>query len=76
MPQIELMQADLPHTLYNRSTDEKKITASDISEAERLTKEAMERKRKAREQRQMEESITIEEIFNTAADNEVATKQE
>lgn len=58
MPQIELMMADLPHTLFKKKHD--KPTQSDVDEAMRLTMEAAERKRKKKE----EEGMTIEELFN------------
>lgn len=57
MPQIELMMADLPHTLYK--TKGGKPKESDVEDAERKMREAYERKRKMREN----EGFTIEEIF-------------
>lgn len=57
MPQIELMMADLPHTLYKKKGGMPK--EKDVEDAERLMREAYEKKRKARET----EGYTIEEIF-------------
>ena len=73
MPQIELMQSDLPHTLYNYNKEGKKDTKvysqSDIDEATRLCKESLKRSRERRAKRQQEEGYTLDEIFNGEADN-------
>ena len=61
MPQIELMSADLPHTLYR---DAKAVSKSDEEEAIRLTREAAERKRKAKEKGE----YTVEDVFDGLAD--------
>ena len=61
MPQIELMSADLPHTLYR---DAKAVDRTDEEEAIRKTMEAAERKRKARENG----GYTVEDVFDGFAD--------
>ncbi|MBO7323480.1 MAG: hypothetical protein J6U51_07860 [Bacteroidales bacterium] len=75
MPQIELMQSDLPHTLYNYNkvgkkdnNDNKVYSQSDIDEATRLCEESLKRSRERRAKRQQEEGYTLEEIFNGEAD--------
>ena len=72
MPQIELMQSDLPHTLYhNKSkgkTENKVYSQSDIDEATRLCEEALQRSRAKRAKRQQEEGYSLDEIFNGEAD--------
>ena len=72
MPQIEVMQSDLPHTLYNYAkTGEKgKETYSqkDIDEATKLCEESLKKSRERREKRQQEVGYTTEEIFNGEAD--------
>ena len=61
IPQIEIMSADIPHTLYKGGGGRKgKVTQADVDEAERLTREAAERKRK--------KAFTVEEVFNGDAD--------
>lgn len=62
MPQIEIMSADLPHTLYRdkRSSPGQK----DIADAEKMMREAYEKKKKRREK----EGFTIDEVFNEKAD--------
>lgn len=67
MPQIELMQSDLPHTLYRSRKD--KVTEEDVSEAERLQEEANRRARERRA-RHEEDSFTVEELFNGVAEEE------
>ncbi len=64
MPQIELMQADLPHTLYNY-----KDTKPD-AECERLNREALERSRARRKKANPlgERSYTVDELFSGVAD--------
>jgi hypothetical protein len=72
MPQIELMQSDLPHTLYNHDPKDKKDTKvysqSDIDEATRLCEESLKRSRERRAKRQQTEGYTLDEIFNGEAD--------
>ena len=61
MPQIEIMSADIPHTLYRGGKGSSgKVTQADVDEAERLTREAAERKRK--------KVYTVDEVFNGEAD--------
>lgn len=72
MPQIEIMQADLPHTLFNRKSkkgknksannDNYKYNPNDAAFA--LQKEAVERSRKRRMAEGKEVKYTIDEIFN------------
>ena len=61
MPQIELMQADLPHTLYNFKDNKPD------DECERLNREALEKAR-ARRRKKAEASgpraYTLEEVFS------------
>lgn len=68
LPQIELMQSDLPHTLY-RNGKTGKVSEADLSEAERLQEEA---NRKARERRERHEddSYTVDELFKGVAEEE------
>ena len=72
MPQIELMQSDLPHTLYHYNKEGKKdnkvYSQSDIDEATRLCEESLKRSRERRAKRQQEEGYTLDEIFNGEAD--------
>ena len=72
MPQIELMQSDLPHTLYNYAkedtNDNKVYSQEDIDEATRLCEESLKRSRERRAKRQQEEGYTLDEIFNGEAD--------
>lgn len=77
MPQIEIMQADLPHTLYIKRKDDekgdkaKKVKASDDvlrlqEEANRRALERQERKRKEQEEKakaEEEPPVTVEELF-------------
>lgn len=58
VPEIELMMADLPHTLYKPSR-KGKPTQKDVDEATRMALEAMEKKKRKREA----EEVTIEDIF-------------
>ena len=64
IPQIELMQSDLPHTLYNFK---KKVVVDD--EAIRLQEEAN-KKARARRENQGQRQYTLDEIFAGAADSE------
>lgn len=72
MPQIELMQSDLPHTLYNYDKEgnkgNKDYSQSDIDEATRLCEESLKRSRERRAKRQQEEGYNLDEIFNGEAD--------
>ena len=70
LPQIELMQSDLPHTLYIRKEKKEKKVCSqaDIDEATRLNAESLKRSRERRRKRQQEQGYTIDEIFNGEAD--------
>ena len=61
LPQIELMSADLPHTLYR---NKKKADADEVAEVERKNREIAERKRKARESGE----YTVEDVFDGLAD--------
>ena len=66
MPQIELMQSDLPHTvLVSKDKDgNPSVSKADLDEAVRKNEESIERRKK----RQQEQGYTIEEIFNGEAD--------
>jgi hypothetical protein len=72
MPQIELMQSDLPHTLYNHdpkgNKGKEKYSQEDIDEATRLCEESLKRSRERRKQRQQEQGYTLDEVFNGEAD--------
>jgi hypothetical protein len=71
MPQIELMQSDLPHTLYNYHKDKdgnKSVSRADYDEAQRLNQESLRRSIERRKKRQQEQGYTIDEIFNGEAD--------
>lgn len=72
MPQIELMQSDLPHTLFNyeseRGNNNQVYSQADIDEATRLCEESLKRSRERRKKRQQEEGYTLDEIFNGEAD--------
>lgn len=72
LPQIELMQSDLPHTLYNFKSKGQKgqsFSQSDIDEAEKLNLLARQKSEENRRKRQQKEGYTIDEIFNGDADN-------
>ena len=68
LPEIELMGADLPHTLYRRSKDGgRKSTQSDVDDATAKMKEAYERKQREKEaEREKRNGLTVEEIFGGA----------
>lgn len=72
LPQIEIMQSDLPHTLYHKESrgkkDNKVYSQSDIDEATRLCEEALKKSRARRQKRQQEEGYSLEEIFNGEAE--------
>ena len=67
LPQIEIMQAELPHTLYNFKDNRPD------DECERLNREALEKAR-ARHRKKAAASgpraYTLEEVFSGAADEE------
>lgn len=73
LPQIELMQSDLPHTLYNHSPKGTAGTTTysqaDIDEATRMNEESLKRSRERRRKRQQEQGYHIDEVFNGEADN-------
>jgi hypothetical protein len=69
LPQIELMQADLPHTLFKKNSRNKndgKVIVDD--EAIRLNMEEM-RKAEARRRRR-EKGYTVDEVFAGLADDD------
>lgn len=70
LPQIELMQSDLPHTLYfhKDKNGNKSVSKSDIDEAVKANEESLRRSIERRKKRQQEEGYTIDEIFNGEAD--------
>ena len=72
LPQIEIMQSDLPHTLYHNESrgkkDNKVYSQSDIDEATRLCEEALKKSRERRKKRQQDEGYSLEEIFNGEAE--------
>ena len=70
MPQIELMQSDLPHTaLVSKDKDgNPSVSKADLDEAVRKNEESLRRSIERRRKRQQEQGYTIEEIFNGEAD--------
>lgn len=74
MPQIEIMQADLPHTLLNRNGKKGKrgkkpaidenYKCNPNDNAFALQREAVERKRRKMEAEGKEVNYTMDEIFN------------
>ena len=70
MPQIDLMQSDLPHTLLIRKdkNGNKSVSKSDLDEAVKANEESLRRSIERRKKRQQEQGYTIEEIFNGEAD--------
>lgn len=60
MPQIELMQSDLPHTLYQKKG---RVSKEDLDEVTRLQEEANRRAAERRKAREAEE-YTVDELFN------------
>ena len=72
MPQIELMQSDLPHTIYshNNKTENTGFSQADYDEAQRANEESLRRSIERRKQRQQEQGYTTEEIFNGEADKD------
>lgn len=68
LPQIELMQADLPHTLYtkNRGKDDNGRPMKNTKASEEVLRLQMEANRKAEERRKAQDSegtYTVEELF-------------
>lgn len=71
MPQIELMQSDLPHTIYSHNkTENTGFSQADYDEAQRANEESLRRSIERRKQRQQEQGYTTEEIFNGEADKD------
>ncbi len=73
MPQIEIMQSDLPHTLYIRKDKGEKNTSvskADYDEAVRMNQESLRRSIERRKKRQQEQGYTRDEIFNGEADED------
>ena len=70
LPQIELMQSDLPHTvLVSKDKDgNPSVSKADLDEAVRKNEESLRRSIERRKKRQQEQGYTIEEIFNGEAD--------
>lgn len=61
LPQVEMMMADLPHTLF-KSKDKSKVSQADVDDATRKTIEAYNRKK-------LKEGFTVDEVFRGDADN-------
>lgn len=73
MPQIELMQSDLPHTLYIKDKEKDNtpnVTRDDYNDAVRANEESLRRSIERRKRRQQEEGYTIDEIFKGEADRD------
>lgn len=70
LPQIELMQSDLPHTLYNHKDKDgnPSVNKADYDEAVRANEESLKRSIERRRKRQQEQGYTTEEIFKGEAD--------
>lgn len=70
LPQIELMQSDLPHTLYIRKNKDgnKSVSKADYDDAVKANEESLRRSIERRRKRQQEQGYTIDEIFNGEAD--------
>ena len=70
IPQIELMQSDLPHTLYNTKGNNGNpiVNKADYDEAQRANQESLKRSIERRKKRQQEQGYFVEEIFNGEAD--------
>lgn len=65
MPQIELMQSDLPHTLYldsKRKADEGTVLTDDV------LKKQIDANRRARARR--EKKVSLDELFEKKTDNQ------
>lgn len=74
LPQIDLMQSDLPHTLYikdKKGTDKTpNITSKDYTDVVKANEESLRRSIERRKKRQQEEGYTIDEIFKGEADTD------
>ena len=71
MPEIELMGADLPHTLYKSKDAKKRSAQADVDDATAKMKEAYERKMRAREEeRKQEMGLTVYDIFGGALETD------
>lgn len=72
LPQIELMQSDLPHTLYIKKDKDgnKSVSKADYDEAVRANEESLKRSIERRKKRQQEQGYTRDEIFNGEADKD------
>ena len=70
LPQIELMQSDLPHTLYigKKKDGNKSVSKADYDDAVKANEESLRRSIERRKKRQQEQGYTIDEIFNGEAD--------
>ena len=70
LPQIELMQSDLPHTLYIRKDKDgnKSVSKADYDETVRMNEESLKRSIERRRKRQQEQGYHLNEIFNGEAD--------
>lgn len=66
MPQIELMQSDLPHTLYTKRGDRSKKGTVVTDDLIRKQEEA---NRRAKERREKKKGVTLNELF-TGKDND------
>lgn len=72
MPQIELMQSDLPHTLYIRKDKDgnRSVSRADYDDAVRMNQESLKRSIERRRKRQQEQGYYINELFNGEADKD------
>lgn len=72
LPQIEMMQSDLPHTLYIRKdkNGNKSVSRADYDEAVRMNEESLRRSIERRKKRQQEQGYTTTEIFKGEADKD------
>ena len=72
MPQIELMQSDLPHTLYNQKEQggNNSVNKADYDAAQKANEESLRRSIERRKKRQQEQGYHINEIFNGEADKD------
>ena len=66
MPQIELMQSDLPHTLYRSKKDKENVVVDD--EAIRLQEEANRKAAARRAKNSEQQTYTINDLFAGAAE--------
>lgn len=72
LPQIELMQSDLPHTLFlhKDKAGNKGVSKESYDEAQRANEESLRRSIERRKKRQQEQGYTLNEIFNGEADED------